>query len=50
MMVTKILITLLILALITGVLVFFMHRGNLMRLIRGTEPKFKPGSRKKDTP
>lgn len=28
-----------------GALVFFLHRGNLMRLIRGEEPKFRPGSR-----
>lgn len=41
---------LLILAIITGIVVFFMHRGNLLRLIRGTEPKFKPGSRKKAEP
>lgn len=39
-----------ILAAITGILVLFMHRGNLLRLIRGTEPKFKPGSRKKQGP
>jgi len=28
-----------------GLLVFFLHRGNLMRLLRGQEPKFRPGSK-----
>lgn len=37
----------LVLAIVTGVLVFVMHRANLVRLVHGTEAKFKPGSRKK---
>ena len=37
----------LVLGILTGILVFFMHRGNLVRLFRGEEKKFKPGSRKK---
>lgn len=37
----------LVLGILTGAVVFFMHRANLARLIKGTEPKFKPGSRKK---
>lgn len=28
-----------------GALVLFLHRGNLMRLLRGEEAKFRPGSR-----
>ena len=39
---------LMLLGIFTGVVVFFMHRGNLARLIRGEEKKFKPGSRKKE--
>ena len=30
------------------VLVIFLHRANIGRLLRGTEPKFKPGGKKKD--
>ncbi len=30
------------------VLVIFMHRANIKRLINGTEPKFKAGGKKKD--
>ena len=37
----------LVLGIITGVVVFLMHRANIARLLKGTEPKFKPGSRKK---
>lgn len=37
----------LILAIFTGVLVIFMHRGNIVRLIHHQEGKFKP--KKKDT-
>lgn len=38
----------LVLGIVSGVLVFYMHRGNLARLMRGEEKKFKPGSRKKE--
>ena len=32
----------LVLAIVTGVLVIFMHRGNIQRLLHGAEAKFKP--------
>lgn len=38
----------LVLGIVAGVLVFYMHRSNLARLMRGEEKKFKPGSRKKE--
>lgn len=34
------------LAVFTGVLVLFMHRGNIRRLLNGTEGKFTPGGKK----
>lgn len=34
------------LAVFTTLLVFFMHRANIGRLLKGTEPDFKPGKRK----
>lgn len=37
----------LILAIVTGALVIFMHRGNIQRLHNGTEAKFKPGTKKR---
>ena len=36
----------LVLAIVTGVLVIFMHRGNIQRLLHGTEAKFKPHTKK----
>lgn len=36
----------LIVCIIMAVLVLIMHRGNIVRLIRGTEPVFKPGGKK----
>ena len=37
----------LVLAIVTGVLVIFMHRGNIQRLLHGTEAKFKPHTKKR---
>lgn len=37
---------LLVLAVFTCILVIVMHRGNIKRLLNGTEPAFKPGHRK----
>ena len=37
-----------ILAVFTGILVIFMHRSNIRRLLSGTESRFHPGSRKKN--
>ena len=39
----------LILAIIAMCIVIFQHRGNIKRLINGTEPDFKPKSTKKGT-
>ena len=37
----------LVLAIVTGVLVIFMHRGNIQRLLHGPEAKFKPHTKKR---
>ena len=34
-------------AIILTVIVWYMHRGNIKRLLSGTESKFTPGKRKK---
>ncbi len=40
----------LVLAIVAMCLAVFQHRGNIQRLLKGTEPDFKPGIRKNEKP